>query len=404
MVAARIIKQYVSYWKEIEFNHLSERELYRVLKYCPAQQKKALQGLDNISADGLRGVGKLENVIRKLGERDESSEWVTGVINLLMAFKSYLKESYRLHVFTSLRYPDHCSMFALSDPSEPEFSEECNHAHDLVCNDCERLYYLEVLMKNAFSDPQVEDKLHDVLVSLESIYAWKSHLLRVVHQDRARQEVLDEVDSSKIFITQDFAMKFLPRRFKETQMEWFGKRGISWHISHCVRRTGSNECEVSVYSHLFRQSISQNSEVVAAVMRHTLQEEKARHPENNEAFYQSDCTGSYASGGLLVPMRHIGKLIGFSIKRYDFSPPQILLHNYHFCNDGLKVWKYTILAPGNWLHERILKRMVKYYYPLNLEFIESRSQGNSQSVKKDNTCLAAELPGLVTICKVTRRI
>ena len=39
MVAARIIKQYVSYCKEIEFNHLSERELYRVLKYCPAQQK-----------------------------------------------------------------------------------------------------------------------------------------------------------------------------------------------------------------------------------------------------------------------------------------------------------------------------------------------------------------------------
>jgi len=70
-------------------------------------------------------------------------------------------------------------------------------------------------MKNAFSDPAVvfysndekEDKLHDVKVSLESIHAWKRHLLRAVHQDRARQEALDEVDSSKVFITQDFAMK-----------------------------------------------------------------------------------------------------------------------------------------------------------------------------------------------------
>ena len=52
MVAARIIKQYLSYCKETGFSHLSERELYRVFKYCPAQQKKALQGLDNISADG----------------------------------------------------------------------------------------------------------------------------------------------------------------------------------------------------------------------------------------------------------------------------------------------------------------------------------------------------------------
>ena len=72
-----------------------------------------------------------------------------------------------------------------------------------MSNDCENLYHLESLMKNAFSDPEVvfysndekEDKLHDVQVSLESIYAWKRHLLRAVHQDRARQEVLDEVDS-----------------------------------------------------------------------------------------------------------------------------------------------------------------------------------------------------------------
>ena len=98
-----------------------------------------------------------------------------------MAFKSYLKDCYRLHVSTSSRCPDHCSLFALSDPSEPEFSEECDHSHDLVCNDCEGLYNLESLMKNAFSDLEVvfytndekEDKLHDSQVSLESIYAWQ---------------------------------------------------------------------------------------------------------------------------------------------------------------------------------------------------------------------------------------
>ena len=325
-------------------------------------------------------------------------------------------------------------------------------------------------MKNAFSDPEVvfnsndekEDKLHDVQVSLESIYAWKRHLLRAVHQDRARQEVLDEVDSSKIFITQDFAMKFLPRRFKETQMEWFGKRGISWHISHCVRRTSSNECEVSVYSHLFRQSISQNSEVVAAVMCHTLQEEKARHPEINEAFYRSDCAGSYASGGLLFPVRHISRLTGISIKRYDFSEPQAgkepcdrssahqkshvnrflnegndaisaeqvkkalephggvrsvvpyvveypesagkcptqripdvsLLHNYQYCHDGLKVWKAYNIGTGKLAAWENLDKDGKIL-PSEIKIIESRSQGNRESIKKENTCLAAELPGPV---------
>ena len=245
MVAGRIIKQYISYCKETGFDHLSERELYRVLQYCHAQQKKALQGLDNISADGVRGVEKLEDVVRKLGERGKSSDWVAEVINLLLTLKSHLKCTYRLHISTSSRCPDHCSLFALSDPLEPAFSEQCDHSHNLVCSDCDRLYQPEHLIKNTFSDHAVafytpdekEDKLHDLQVSFNPIYAWICHLLRAVQQDRARQDVLDALDSSKVFVTQDFAMKFLPRRFKETQMEWFRKRGISWHICYCVRRT-----------------------------------------------------------------------------------------------------------------------------------------------------------------------
>ena len=70
--------------------------------------------------------------------------------------------------------------------------------------------------------------------------------------------------------------------------------------SHELKRMWSL-CVLALISSVNQPS----SEVVAAVMRHTLQEEKARHPEINEAFHRSDCAGSYASGGLLVPIRHI---------------------------------------------------------------------------------------------------
>lgn len=91
IISARIIKQYISYCKDTQFAHLSERELYRVLKFCPAQQRKALQGLDIISADGLRGIEMIDNIIRKLGERGMSQEWVLRVHNILHTYKSYLK-------------------------------------------------------------------------------------------------------------------------------------------------------------------------------------------------------------------------------------------------------------------------------------------------------------------------
>lgn len=126
--------------------------------------------MDNISVDGLCGVEKFENVIRKFGERGKSFEWVIGVINILMVFKSYLKDSYCLYVFMFLRCLDYCSMFVLSDLLELEFFEECDYYYDLVCNDCESFYYLESLMKNVFLDFEVvfysndekEDKLYDV--------------------------------------------------------------------------------------------------------------------------------------------------------------------------------------------------------------------------------------------------
>ena len=244
-------------------------------------------------------------------------------------------------------------------------------------------------------------------------------------------------------------------------MEWFGKHGISWHISHCVCRTSSNECEVSVHSHLFCQSISQTVKLLLQLC-HTLQEEKARHPEINEALYRSDCAGSYASGGQLFPIRHISRLTGISIKRYDFSEPQAgkgpcdrssahqkshvnrflnegndvisaeqvkkaleshggvrsvvphvveypesagkcptpripdvsLLHNYQYCNDGLKVWKAYNIGTGKLVAWENLDKDGKIL-PSEIRIIESGSQGNRESIKKENTCLAAELPGPV---------
>ena len=53
---------------------------------------------------------------------------------------------------------------------------------------------------------------------------------------------------------------------------------------------------------------------------------------------------------------------------------------------------HTISAPENCLHGKILIRMAG---PSEIRIIESGSQGNRESVKKDNTCLAAELPGPV---------
>ena len=49
---------------------------------------------------------------------------------------------------------------------------------------------------------------------------------------------------------------------------------------------------------------------------------KQANPRIKEAFYRSDCAGSYESGELLVSVRHISELSGIKIRRYDLSEPQ----------------------------------------------------------------------------------
>jgi len=58
--------------------------------------------------------------------------------------------------------------------------------------------------------------------SKQNILAWKAHLLRSINQDDARLDVLDSLDDSSVLLIEDWAMKFLPRKYRESQTDWFG--------------------------------------------------------------------------------------------------------------------------------------------------------------------------------------
>ena len=66
--------------------------------------------------------------------------------------------------------------------------------------------------------------------------SWKAHQLRSIQQDKARLELLENLDESSVLVTEDWARTFLPRRYRESQTDWFAKRGLSWHISVVMRK------------------------------------------------------------------------------------------------------------------------------------------------------------------------
>ncbi len=165
-----------------------------------------------------------------------------------------------------------------------------------------------------------DDLLYCYHQAAQAIESWKSHLLRFVQQDRARTDILQLLDASSVLITQDWAMKFLPQKFRETQADWFGKRGISWHISVVVRKVQDN-LQHQTLVHIVKNS-PQESNAVTWIMEHVLATLKEEHPEITTAYFRQDNAGCYHSVALLCACPQISNHTGIHIKRVDFSDPQ----------------------------------------------------------------------------------
>ena len=73
---------------------------------------------------------------------------------------------------------------------------------------------------------------------------WKAHILRAAHQDAAKSDIIDQLTSYQVFLIMDWSIKFLPTSFRETQRDWFGKKGKSWHVTVAVTKSNSDNIEV----------------------------------------------------------------------------------------------------------------------------------------------------------------
>ena len=116
---------------------------------------------------------------------------------------------------------DHCTSYALSDPNE----SPRDHPHTEVCDRCEMLKLVLEEIDGALTAQSVnlsqgakEELSFKVKQAKNAILAWKSHLLRSVDQDAAQLDALDLLDESSVLLVQDWAMKFLPRKYFESSL------------------------------------------------------------------------------------------------------------------------------------------------------------------------------------------
>ena len=115
-------------------------------------------------------------------------------------------------------------------------------------------------------------------------------------------------------------MKYLPRKHRESQTDWFGKRGIPWHISVAFRKI-SDQFQMLTFAHIF-QTCSQDSCAVLAVMVDVIKQLKIIIPGLKKVSFRQDNAGCYHCGTTIVCASTLEAELGVTIKRLDFSDPQ----------------------------------------------------------------------------------
>ena len=289
---------------------------------------RSLQGLDYFSMEGAQAFETLESVASTLQASGANLTWEKEMKRALKETKRYLKSDFKTHIGPDETCVDHCTSYSLSDTQNDAFSKECNHSHDTSCNLCCELD--EVLcninkMRNSseltLTDQQQSQVDFDVHQAEEAIQRWKAHLLRTVNQEQAKEETLTKLNTERVLIVMDWAMKYLPQRHREKMSDFYGKRGKSWHVSCVVHKSGDAEYDVETMVHIF-DSCTQDWFSVASIFEHLLFTIKEEHPNVKMACLKSDNAGCYHNASLILSLECMGDRTGIHVQRYDFSDPQ----------------------------------------------------------------------------------
>ncbi|KAK3085974.1 hypothetical protein FSP39_011508, partial [Pinctada imbricata] len=231
-----------------------------------------------------------------------------------------------LHISRSSEVADHCCSFALSDTTcNSEYSRTCDHNHHQSCLECENVSKAIALINEAavevcFEDEDQKDEIQYILQqSTKAVYEWKQHILRTMNQDRARQSVMDSLQPDEALLERDWAMKFLPMEYRESQSKWFAKRGLSWHIG--VVSMKEDEYQNITIVHIF-DSTSQDATLSACILENTLKYIKDESSQIKKVYVRSDNAGCFHSSYSIATVPIINEKSSVKITRVDFSDPQ----------------------------------------------------------------------------------
>ncbi|CAC5425756.1 unnamed protein product [Mytilus coruscus] len=111
----------------------------------------------------------------------------------------------------------------------------------------------------------------------------------------------------------DWSMKYLPKRYREDQTDWFGKRGLPWHITMAFQKV-NGMVESLGFVHIFDSQISQDSLTTAAIILDVI-DSILKFKDSAKFHLWSDNAGCYKSTEMMSILSKNKKVLSYDFLR-----------------------------------------------------------------------------------------
>ena len=142
--------------------------------------------------------------------------------------KCYLKTKYQLYCSDpAMKIASHSEKFALSDSADTSLQSNTDISDD-DCAECYELFKVIETFQDSSKNADA-DLEYDRYSSKGYLQLYEAPAERFT-KNKVKVDAFVKLDENTGFCLKYFCQKVLPARFRESQKEYFGKKGISLHV------------------------------------------------------------------------------------------------------------------------------------------------------------------------------
>lgn len=258
-------------------NQISTQMLRKVLKNLTNGGIKSLAGLDDEATNrGSRNFEVLRKLYRILAvTTEESEEQQKTTLERIDRAELFHQTIFRIHLERNGQRSCQCISCAL-DSDDNQVPCEHRNCHGGPCHDCEQSFevisYLKKLAKSAQEREGLTDERVETFVEIdceldkcrENLMRWRTHILRKKVEGEFTRKQLNELKDDEVIVVSDFKMKILPQYYRETQKEFFAKRGTACLGFLVYSNNPDGDGNNAHYLYFFSDDTTQDTDLICA--------------------------------------------------------------------------------------------------------------------------------------------